>query len=164
VRDLNPSRQLSGLAGWMLVSFAAAAIGAMASIEARSFYEQLERPPWAPPGWLFAPVWSVLYFLMGLSAWLVWRSSGFKAARVALSLFLVQLAFNAIWSWLFFEWRQGVLALVEIVLLWALIVATGVSFHRRNALAGALLIPYLAWVSFATALTWSVWRLNPDLL
>ena len=78
-------RQLVGLGGWLLVSFAAAALGAVASIEARSFYAELARPTWAPPSGLFAPVWSLLYFLMGLSAWLVWREVGFKTGRTALS-------------------------------------------------------------------------------
>jgi tryptophan-rich sensory protein len=160
----SKQRQLTGLAAWLLVSFAAAAVGAIASIEAKLFYAQLARPNWAPPSWLFGPVWSALYALMGLSAWLVWRTAGFKAAKTALALFIAQLAANALWSWLFFAWHQGAMALAEILLLWVLIAATVASFWRRSALAGALMLPYLAWVSFATALTLSVWRLNPGLL
>src|SRR6185369_2052992 len=160
----STQRQIAGLAGWLVVSFVAAAIGATASIEAKAFYAELVRPGWAPPSWLFGPVWSVLYFLMGLSAWLVWRKSGFKPARTALVLFLLQLAANALWPWLFFAWHQGAVAFGEILVLWLLIVATVASFWRLNALAGALMLPYLAWVTFATALTLAVWRLNPGLL
>ncbi|HSN21722.1 MAG TPA: TspO/MBR family protein, partial [Usitatibacter sp.] len=122
------------------------------------------RPSWAPPGWLFAPVWTVLYALMGVAAWLVWRVHGFKENRTALALFIVQLGANALWTWVFFVWHQGALAFAEMILLWCLIVATAVSFRRVNALAAVLLLPYLAWVTFASALTFSTWRLNPDLL
>jgi len=101
---------------------------------------------------------------MGIAAWLVWRTGGFRANRSALTLFLVQLAVNALWSWLFFAWHRGGLAFADIVLLWLLIVATFVSFWRVSPLAGALLIPYLLWVSFAAALNFSVWQLNPQVL
>ena len=101
---------------------------------------------------------------MGIAAWLVWRVGGFRAARTALTFFLVQLAVNALWSWLFFGWHQGALAFADIVLLWVLIVVTLIAFWRISALAGALLIPYLLWVSFATALNYSVWQLNPQIL
>jgi tryptophan-rich sensory protein len=162
--QVSTARQIAGVAGWLLVSFAAAAVGAVASIEAKSFYAQLLRPDWAPPSSLFAPVWSALYLLMALSAWLVWRSAGFRQGRVALVLFLNQLAVNALWSWLFFAWHQGALAFAEILVLWALIVATMIAFWRHSALASALLLPYLCWVTYATALTLSVWRLNPGVL
>ena len=160
----STGKQILGLAGWLLVSFATAAIGAVASVEAKTFYSQLVRPDWAPPSSLFAPVWSALYFLMGVSAWLVWRSSSFNAVRTALTLFLIQLAANALWSWLFFAWHLGAVAFAEILLLWALIAATVVCFWRSSVLAGVLMVPYLAWVTFATALTLSVWRQNPGLL
>ena len=161
---LSVSRQATGLLGWLLLTFATAAIGALASTNAGPFYSELTRPSWAPPGWLFGPVWSALYALMGVSAWLVWRTRGFTGARGALLLFIAQLAANALWSWLFFVWRQGGLAFAEILLLWCLIAATVISFWRISNLAAALLMPYLAWVTFASALTFSVWRLNPGLL
>ena len=161
---VSVSRQIIGLLGWLFLSFAAAAIGAVASAEAGPFYEQLVRPNWAPPGWLFAPVWTVLYALMGVAAWLVWRVHGFKDGRSALALFIVQLGANALWTWVFFVWHQGALASAEVILLWCLIVATAASFRRLNALAAVLLLPYLAWVTFASALTFSTWRLNPNLL
>lgn len=158
------SKQLLGLAMWLLISFTAAAIGAFASANAGAFYQQLVRPEWAPPGWLFGPVWTVLYLLMGIAAWLVWRVQGFRRSSAALTLFLIQLAVNALWTWLFFVWHQGMLAFVEILILWTLIVGTMVAFWRVRPLAGALLFPYLLWVTLATALTYATWQLNPQVL
>lgn len=122
------------------------------------------RPPWAPPGWLFGPVWSALYLLMGLAAWLVWRVRGFAGARSALLVFVSQLAVNALWTWLFFVWRQGALAFLEILMLWVLILVTIGLFWRASRVAALLLLPYLAWVSFASVLTFAIWRLNPEFL
>ena len=102
--------------------------------------------------------------MMAIAAWLVWRSGGFRGHRFALSIFLVQLVFNALWSWLFFAWRSGALAFADIILLWALIVATLLSFWRIRPLAGMLLGPYLLWVSFAAALNYALWQLNPQIL
>ena len=161
---LSMQKQILGLVGWLVLSFAASAIGAVASIQAASFYAQLAQPVWAPPPWVFGPVWTVLFALMGIAAWLVWRCGGFCSNRQALVLFLVQLAFNALWSWLFFAWHRGALALADILVLWILIVATLVSFWRVRPLAGALLIPYLLWVSFAAVLNYSLWHLNPQVL
>lgn len=161
---LSLSQQAAGLLGWLLLAFATAAIGAVASVNAGSFYAELTRPPWAPPGWLFGPVWSALYTLMGISAWLVWRQRGFAGARSALLLFMAQLAANALWSWLFFAWKLGAFAFAEVMLLWCLILATAITFWRISLLAAALLMPYLAWVSFASALTFSIWQRNPGLL
>lgn len=157
-------RQTAGLAGWLLASYAAAALGGAASVGAAGFYQQLSRPAWAPPAWLFGPVWTVLYTMMAVAAWLVWRARGFAGARAALTLFAAQLAANALWSWLFFAWRLGTLALGEIVLLWLLVAATLAAFWRERRLAGALLVPYLAWVTFAAALTFALWRQNPAVL
>ena len=161
---LTKRTQIVGLVGWLIVSFIAAAIGGAASVQAGPLYSQLVRPDWAPPPSIFGPVWTVLYALMGIAAWLVWRVGGFRAARSALTLFLLQLALNALWSWLFFGWHRGALAFAEILLLWGLIVATLIAFWRIRPLAGALLIPYLLWVSFAAALNYSVWQLNPRIL
>jgi len=160
----STKQQILGLIGWLVVSFAASAVGAVASIQARSFYSQLSQPAWAPPPWVFGPVWTALYALMAIAAWLVWCRGGFRTNRIALSFFLAQLVFNALWSWLFFAWQLGALAFVDIVLLWILIVATLVCFWRVRPLVGALLIPYLLWVSFASALNYSVWQLNPQFL
>jgi len=154
--------QLLGLLGWLLAAFAAGAVGAVASVDAASFYAQLSKPAWAPPAGVFGPVWSALYVLMGVAAWLVWRTPGRQ--RAALGLFAVQLAANALWSWLFFAWHRGGLAAAEVLVLLALIVATVAAFWRIRPLAALLLMPYLLWVGFASALTWAVWRANPGLL
>ena len=160
----STTKQTLGLFGWLLLVFAAAAIGGLASAQAGAFYTGLVRPDWAPPGWLFGPVWSVLYALMGVSAWLVWRARGFTGARTALLLFMAQLGVNALWTWLFFVWHQGGLAFAEILLLWVMIVATIILFWRISKVAGGLLLPYLAWVTFAAALTYAIWQRNPGLL
>lgn len=156
--------QTVGLAAWLAVVFAAAAIGALASIDAGAFYAQLVRPAWAPPASAFGPVWSVLYLLMGIAAWLVWREQGASQRGAALTLFVAQLCANALWSWLFFAWRNGAYAFAEVLVLLALIAATTTAFWRIRPLAGVLLLPYLAWVAFASALTWSVWQGNPKVL
>jgi tryptophan-rich sensory protein len=162
----SPSRQkqILGLIGWLVVSFAVFAVGAAASIQAKSFYGQLTQPTWAPPPWVFGPVWSVLYVMIAIAAWLVWRCGGFRSQRIALSVYFGQLVLNALWSWLFFAWHLGAAAFVDIVLLWVLIVATLIAFWRVRPLAGTLFIPYLLWVSFAAVLNYSIWRLNPQLL
>lgn len=162
--DQSRKTQIIVLVGWLVVSFIAAGIGAAASVHARSFYTELVRPGWAPPSAVFGPVWTVLYTLMGIAAWLVWRAKGLRAARIPLTLFLVQLALNALWSWLFFGWHLGASAFADIVLLWLLIATTLVLFWRVRLLAGVLLVPYLLWVSFAATLCYSVWQLNPQLL
>jgi len=161
-------RQVLGLLGWLALTGAAAALGARASADAPDFYAQLVRPPWAPPAEVFGPVWTVLYLLMACAAWLVWRRHGLRgaggAARTALGLFVLQLGVNALWSWLFFGWHLGAWAFVDVVLLWVLVAATWQAMRRLDRLAGALLVPYLLWVTFAAFLTFAVWRLNPTLL
>jgi translocator protein len=162
--SLSKQKQILGLVGWLGVSFAASAVGAVASIQAKSFYGQLVQPNWAPPPTIFGPVWTILYALMGIAAWMVWRSGGFRSNRQALTLFLLQLAFNALWSWVFFAWHLGAMAFADVVVLWILIVATLVSFWRVRPLAGSLLITYLLWVTFAGALNYTLWQLNPQIL
>lgn len=148
----------------LAVTYLAAAVGGLASVGAGSFYGQLVRPAWAPPGWLFGPVWSVLYTLMAVAVWLVWREAGFPRATRAVLLFGAQLIANALWSWFFFAWRLGAVALAEVLLLWVLIAATVVAFWRLQRVAAVLMLPYLAWVGFASALTFALWRRNPGLL
>ena len=157
-------REAIGLVGWVALCFMVAAIGAVASVQAKTFYGQLVQPAWAPPPYLFGPVWSVLYLLMAVAAWLVWRQGGFAAQRMPLTLFVFQLAPNALWSWLFFAWQMGGLAFADILLLCLLIVVTIWQFARVSPLAAGLLTPYLAWVSFASALNLSLWQLNPQVL
>ena len=161
---MSVSRQILGLVAWLLLSFFAAAIGAAASVNAGAFYRTLSLPMWAPPASVFGPVWSVLYLLMGVAAWLVWRERGLAGAATALSLFLVQLVANALWSWLFFGWRLGALAFLEVIVLWMLILATMIAFWRVRRLAALLLVPYVLWVTFAAALTFAVWQRNPMVL
>ncbi|HSX93661.1 MAG TPA: TspO/MBR family protein [Hydrogenophaga sp.] len=160
----SPPSPWPSLAVWLLLCFAAAAIGAVASTNAPDFYAQLNRPAWAPPAWLFGPVWTVLYALIALSAWMVWREVRLEQGFAVYVLFGAQLAANALWTWLFFAWRQGQWAFVEILVLIALIVATMKVFWRIRPPAAALLVPYLAWVCFAAALTFAVWQRNPGLL
>jgi benzodiazapine receptor len=161
--SMQPARAaLPALLGWLVLTYAFAALGAIASARAAQFYAQLSRPDWAPPGWLFGPVWTALYLLMALAAWRVGRS-GIRRAAPALWLYMAQLALNSLWTWLFFAWHLGALSFACIVVLWVLIAATCAVFARRDRLAGMLLWPYLAWVSFAGALCFSVWQRNPAL-
>ena len=153
-----------GLAASLAITYAAAALGGLASATSGDFYRELVRPSWAPPGSVFGPVWGVLYLMMAVAAWLVWRQQGFNASRKELGLYLLQLVFNALWTWIFFVWQFGFWSFVEIILLWFLILGTVISFWKIRPLAGALLLPYLGWVSFAAALTFSLWQKNPGLL
>lgn len=157
-------QQALGLVVWLGLCYAAAAIGAIASADAPAFYAQLTKPDWAPPAKVFGPVWSTLYTLMGIAAWLVWREGPSQRVKAALTLFVVQLGVNALWSWLFFAWHMGGFAFVEVVLLALLIASTIVLFWRVRRVAGVLLVPYLLWVSFASALTLALWRANPATL
>lgn len=159
------SQQALGFAGWLGLCIVASALGAIASINARDFYAELVRPEWAPPGWVFGPVWSTLYLCMAIAVWLVWRTPSVNRARnIALGLFVVQLAVNALWSWLFFAWHMGGAAFVDVVLLWFLIAATIAVFWQFSKVAALLLVPYILWVSFASALNFAVWQANPGLL
>jgi tryptophan-rich sensory protein len=146
------------LGGWILLCFAAPALGAWSLPGA--WYAQLHKPSWNPPSWIFGPVWTTLYTVMAIAAWLVWKRGGFAVQRVGLSLFLLQLLFNALWSPLFFGLKNPALAFLDIVLLWLALLGTLFAFWKARPLAGALLAPYLAWVSFASVLNLTLWRLN----
>jgi len=161
---MTGKQQFIGLVAWLAATGVAAFAGGMASRRAGDFYAQLVRPEWAPPGDIFGPVWTVLYVLMAVAAWLVWRIGGFGHARSALTLFLVQLVVNALWSWLFFAWQMGAAALADIALMSVLVVATIAAFWRHSRLAAALLLPYLAWISFAAMLNLRLWQTNPGVL
>ena len=158
-------KQFVSLIAWFALTFLFAGIGALASAQAATFYQSLLQPQWAPPAWLFGPVWTGLYCLMALSAWMVWREYGWRGlARSALILFVLQLVLNALWTWLFFVWHQGALAFAEIQLLLALIIGTIVAFWRLNKWAAVLLLPYMVWVCFASVLCHTIWQLNPAIL
>ncbi len=124
------------------------------------WYAALEKPAWNPPNWIFGPVWTALYIMMAVAAWLVSLRGGLAEQRVALSLFLGQWFFNALWSPLFFGLRSPALALIDILLLWAMLLGTVVAFWKARSVAGALMLPYLGWVTFACALNFAIWRLN----
>lgn len=124
------------------------------------WYAGLAKPAWNPPNWLFGPVWTVLYILMAVAAWLVWRRQGLAGAALPLLVFVVQLVLNAMWSWLFFGLQRPGVALAEILVLWVAILVTILLFFRVRSVAGILLIPYLLWVSFAAVLNFTIWRLN----
>ena len=128
--------------------------------ESRDWYAMLHKPSWTPPAWLFGPAWTLLYISMAVAAWLVWREGGWRPNRVALGLFLLQLLFNGMWSPLFFRLHCPGLALVDSALIWLALAATLLAFWRVSVPAGVLLVPYLAWVTFATALNFAIWRLN----
>ncbi len=161
---LSFKTQALGLVGWLVATFAAGSVGAVASAQAATFYGKLSQPIWAPPAWLFGPAWSLLYVCMAVAAWLIWRERGFKGAPLGLRLFAIQLVANALWTWLFFVLHLGALSMAEIVILWLLIAATIFNFWPVQRLAALLLVPYLIWVSFAAALTLSLWRMNPAVL
>ena len=150
-----------GLVIFIAICMGAAALGAMATTpEIESWYKTIEKPSWNPPNWIFGPVWTTLYVMMAIAAWVVWKPAGFKAAAAPLTLFAIQLALNIAWSWIFFGMHQPGWAFAEIVILWLAIVATTVAFFRCSKVAGWLMVPYLAWVSFASVLNFTLWRLN----
>jgi benzodiazapine receptor len=155
--------ELAGLLGFVILSFSAAAIGTAATIPNLSpWYAGLRKPDWIPPSSLFGPIWTVLYLLMSLAAWLVWRKRATRRENVqtALGCFVFQLALNAAWSWLFFGLHQTGLAFAELLSLWLVIAATIISFFKVSRVAALLLVPYLLWVSFAAVLNGAIHRLN----
>ena len=155
------TRQALVLLALLALCLAVGAVGgAVTSTSVGSWYQQLRKPPFNPPNWVFAPVWTTLYIAMAVAAWRVWRERGVQGARSALSLFALQLALNLGWSVLFFGFRQIGAALVEILLLLGVIAATALSFRRVDGIAALLLIPYAAWVAFATLLNAALWHLN----
>jgi len=149
------------LAGFLAASFVVAGIGNIfTSAGMPEWYMSLEKPAFNPPSWVFGPVWTTLYIMMAVAAWLVWRASGFRGATTALTVYFVQLGLNLAWSGIFFGLREPGWALAEIVLLWLAIGATIILFHRHSRVAALMLVPYLLWVSFAAVLNGAIWRLN----
>jgi tryptophan-rich sensory protein len=140
------------LTGWVLLSFSAGLFGSQ--FRPGEWYAALSKPAWTPPGWIFAPVWTTLYLLMGIAAWRVWREGGWTRQRLALALFVVQLLLNAAWSWIFFGLHRPGWAFTEILCLALAILLTMREFAKASRVAAGLLVPYLVWVCFA------LWRLN----
>jgi len=157
VRPPAPARSGLALAGFGLAVLLVAGLGGLAASGARDTYDALELPPFAPPGWLFGPVWSVLYVLIAVAGWLVWREVGLDRSFVAYG---AQLVLNALWTPIFFAGDRYGLALAEIVVLLAAVVVTIVMFRARRRIAALLLVPYAAWVGFATALNAGIVVLN----
>lgn len=146
------------LALLILACFAVAAFGAQ--FPPGAWYAHIDKPPWTPPNALFGPVWTLLYLLMAVAAWLVWRHRVHRLRIAALTAFAVQLLLNGLWSWIFFGAREIGWALLDLAALWVALAVTVALFFRISSWAGALLVPYLAWVSFALALNLEIWRLN----
>ncbi len=155
----RPRYLVLGYLAWLALCFSASASAIFVSTG--GWYAALHKPTWNPPAWVFGPAWTLLYFLMATSAWIVWREGGWKAQGRALGLFLVQWLLNALWTPLFFGLHQPGLAFAEIVALWLLLFLTVTSFWWVKKAAGALLLPYLSWVTFAAVLNFTIWRLNP---
>ena len=166
--DRDTNEHSSGIVGSIVsfvvaqvLCFSAAAIGgAFTGASVRTWYPELSKPTWSPPDWVFGPVWTILYAMMGISVWLIWRSRGWSGAPLALGLFAIQLVLNAMWSVIFFGAQNPGLAFAEIVCLWLAIVATVIAFWRHSRLAASLLVPYLAWSTFAAVLNYTIWQLN----
>ncbi len=160
---MKSSRRWIGLLGFIVICLGAGGLGAIATTpEIEGWYTTIAKPSWNPPDDIFGPVWTTLYVLMAIAAWLVWKPAGFKSAEVPLTLFAAQLALNIAWSWIFFALHQPGWAFAEIVFLWLTIVATTVAFFRSSKVAGLLLLPYLAWVTFASVLNFTIWQINSN--
>jgi len=149
----------AGLAVWIAACLAIGFIGSQ--FPPGQWFQELVKPSWNPPSSVFAPVWTTLYILMGISAWLVWKDRGFSGAGLQLSVFALQLIVNGLWSYLFFGLHSPMAAFVDIVVLWLLIITVVVLFWKVSPLAGVLLLPYFGWVSFAAVLNFTLWQLNP---
>lgn len=155
---MNKFLKYFALVAWLAVTFSAAVLGGLFMPD--EWFASLQKPSWNPPGWIFGPVWTALYTMMAVAAWLVWRQGGWGKQRKPLLIFLAQLALNAAWTPLFFGLHNPGLAFLDIVLVWLAIIATIAAFWRVHRTAAALLFPYLAWVSFAMFLNFTIWRLN----
>jgi translocator protein len=146
---------------FVLLCFGAAFLGSMLTVDSvKNWYTGLRKPALTPPGWVFGPVWSILYLLMAISAWLVWRQAGIAGARLALGLFALQLALNVLWSGIFFGLHRPGMALAEIMVLEAAIIATAIQFSFVSRPAFWLMVPYIVWVGFAMFLNLRIWQLN----
>lgn len=155
-------REFFGFVAFLGLCLAASAVGAAATASSvGSWYQTLAKPSFNPPNWVFAPVWSLLFFMMAVAAWRVWRRDGLRGARAALTLFALQLALNMCWSIVFFGLRSIGAALAEIFVLLLAILATTVVFWQRDRIAGMLFIPYAGWVGYAAVLNATLWQLNP---
>jgi benzodiazapine receptor len=158
---MSTIRQAVGLAVSVALCFAVAGAGSLFARPAiEGWYGALRKPSWTPPNWLFGPAWSALYLTMAIAAWLVWRRAGFAGARLPLTLFALQLVLNLAWTGVFFGLRMPGVAFAEMVVLWLFILATTAAFWPLSHAAAWLMALYLAWVTYAAALSYGIWRLN----
>jgi tryptophan-rich sensory protein len=158
---VTTTRHAIALAVSVGICLGAAGIGSVLTTPSlRPWYATLRKPAWTPPNWLFGPVWTALYLCMAVAAWLVWRQAGFSPARLPLTLFVIQLALNVIWSGIFFRLRLPGAAFLEVVLLWLFILLTATAFWPVSRTASWLLVPYLTWVTYAGVLNAAIWRMN----
>ncbi len=159
---MSKTKSILGLLGWIALSQMTGVVGGLFTAPSvRTWYPELEKPSFSPPNWVFGPVWTVLYALMGVAAWLVWKNAvGKPIARAGLWIFGIQLVLNALWSVVFFGLREPMWAWMELIALWIAILVTADHFIRINRWAGLLMIPYLAWVTFAGVLNYYIWQLN----
>ena len=149
------------LVGWLVLCYTVAGISSIFTAHnIPTWYATLAKPPLNPPNWLFAPVWTLLYTLMAIAAWIVWKTRPSPCRRRGLLLFYLQLALNFLWSWIFFDRHQIGTAFADIVVLWVAILLTILTFKKMSTTATWLLVPYLAWVTFAGYLNFAIWRLN----
>jgi translocator protein len=153
-----PGRTFAALLGWLAFCFLAS--GGAVFVSTGDWYAGLQKPWWNPPPWIFGPVWTLLYIMMAVAAWMVWRVGGWRAQGFALGFFLLQWLLNALWTPLFFGLHLPLPAFAEIMALWLTLLITTVLFWRISRIAGLLLIPYLVWVSFAALLNFTLWQLN----
>jgi benzodiazapine receptor len=150
-----------GLIGFLIACFAIGGLGGLITYPAiQGWYNTLNKPSWNPPNWVFGPVWNLLFLLAAIAVWLVWRRQGMAGARLQMAIFTVQLALNLLWSAVFFGLHRPDLALIVALLLWIAVAAMVVTFRRVRPLAGILMIPYCAWVTFAIVLNYSIWQMN----
>lgn len=163
-QNRNPVRQIAALLLFLGVCYLVAWSGAQVSpgvgVGSSEWYNSLQKPSWNPPAWVFGPVWSLLYTMMGIAAWLVWKEAGFQNAKVAMALFFTQLILNGLWSWIFFGMQETGWAFIEIMVLLVAIIVTTITFYKKRSLAGWLMLPYILWVAFATFLNYAIWTLN----
>ncbi len=151
-------RQLAGLVGWLAMTFCASATAVFVTTD--GWYAELAKPTWNPPAWIFGPVWTALYVMMAVAAWLVWKNGGWKQQRGPLSLYLLQWVLNALWTPVFFGMQRPGLAFAAILILLAAVFTTMAAFWKAHRIAGLLLVPYALWTTFAAVLNFTIWRLN----
>lgn len=159
---MSVAKNITGFIIWLGLCFFTAWAGAQVSpgIASSVWYESLQKPDWNPPGWLFGPVWTILYTMMGIAAWLVWKNHGFQNAKKSLGLFILQLFLNGLWSQIFFGAQEPGWAFLEIIILLSAIIATTYYFFQKERTAGWLMVPYIVWVGFATVLNGTIWMMN----